>query len=76
MFHHKTIIRESHPVLSQNYISSTNVRVVIDVFSVMAEYFDVLCVCLHTHINNDTHIGTRNVILGNHWMWLPDDGFM
>ena len=46
MFHHKTIIRESHPVLSQNYISSTNVRVVIDVVSVMAAYFDLLCVCI------------------------------
>ena len=27
-------------------------------------------------INNDTHIGTRRVILAKHWMWLPDDGFM
>ena len=35
---HKTIIRETHPVLSENYISGTNVRVVIDVVSVMAEY--------------------------------------
>jgi len=24
---------------------------------------------------NDTHIGTRNVILAKHWMWLPG-GFM
>jgi len=28
------------------------------------------------NINNDTHIGTRYVILAKHWMWLPDDGFM
>jgi len=27
-------------------------------------------------INNDTHFGTRYVILAKHWMWLPDDGFM
>ena len=27
-------------------------------------------------VNNDTHIGTRYVILAKHWMWLPDDGFM
>ena len=25
---------------------------------------------------NDTHIGTRYVILAKHWMWLPDDGFI
>jgi len=25
---------------------------------------------------NDTHIGTRYVILAKHWMWLPDDDFM
>ena len=35
---HKTIIREPYPVLGQNYISGTNVRVVIDVVSVMAAY--------------------------------------
>ena len=28
------------------------------------------------NINNDTHIGTRYVILAKHWMWLPDDGSM
>jgi len=28
------------------------------------------------NINNDTHIGTRYVILAKHWMWLPDDGLM
>jgi len=22
---------------------------------------------------NDTHIGTRYVILAKHWLWLPDD---
>jgi hypothetical protein len=30
------------------------------------------CACRY----NDTRIGTRYVILGKHWMWLPDDGFM
>ena len=25
---------------------------------------------------NDTHIGTRYVILAKQWMWLPDDGFI
>jgi len=35
---HKTIIREPHPALRKNYISGTNVRVVIDVVSVMAAY--------------------------------------
>jgi len=29
------------------------------------------CACRY----NDTHIGTRYVILAKHWMWLPDDGF-
>ena len=28
------------------------------------------------NINNDTHIGTRYVILAKHWMWFPDDGSM
>ena len=28
------------------------------------------------NINNDTHIGTRCVILAKHCMWLPVDGFM
>jgi len=34
--------------------------------------------CRHNidSINNDTHIGTRYVILAKHWMWLPDDGSM
>ena len=41
---HKTIIREPHPVLSYNYISGTNVRVVIDVVSVMVAYFALLYV--------------------------------
>ena len=27
-------------------------------------------------IYNDTHIGTRYVILAKHWIWLPDDGSM
>jgi len=33
--------------------------------------------CRHNtvNVNNDTHIGTRHVILAKHWMWLPDDGF-
>ena len=31
-------------MLSSNYISGTNVRVVIDVASVMAAYFDLSCV--------------------------------
>jgi len=79
------------------------VRVVIYFVSVMAAYFDLLCVCtvhraegycifLHgaqytrttgqicrhntDNINNDTHIGTRYVILAKHWMWLLDDCFM
>ena len=34
----KTIIREPHPVLSYNYISGTNVRIITDVISVMAAY--------------------------------------
>jgi hypothetical protein len=58
-------------VLSQNYISGTNMRVDINVVSVMVAYFDLLCVCTH-----DTHIGTRYVILAKHCTWLPDDGFM
>jgi len=29
---------------------------------------------LWRHINNDTHIGTRYVILAKHWVRLPDDG--
>jgi len=34
-------------------------------------------ICRHnTDINNDTHIGTRYVILAKHWMWLRDGGFM
>ena len=33
-------------MLSHNYISGTNVRDVIDVVSVMAAYFDLLCVCI------------------------------
>jgi len=41
------------------------VLVVIDV-SVMAA----------DNVNNDTHIGSRYVILAKHWIWLPDDGFM
>ena len=24
-------------------------------------------------VYNDTHIGSRYVILAKHWMWLPDD---
>ena len=34
--------------------------------------------CHHNtdNINNDTHIGTRYVILAKHWIWLPDDGFL
>ena len=27
-------------------------------------------------VSQDTHIGTRYVILANNWIWLPDDGFM
>jgi hypothetical protein len=68
-------------------MSGTNVRVVIDVVSVMAAYFDQLFVCTHKQlvkrwrhntdkINDDRHIGTRHVILAKHWIWLPDDGFM
>jgi hypothetical protein len=26
--------------------------------------------------SNDTHNGTRHIILAKHWLWLPDDGFM
>ena len=35
-------------------------------------------VCHHNtdNINNDTHIGTRYVILAKHWIWLPDDDFI
>jgi len=35
-------------------------------------------ICHHNtdNINNDTHIGTRYVILAKHCVWLPDDGFM
>ena len=40
---HKTIIRQTYPVLSSNYIPTANVRVVIDVVGVMAAYFDLLC---------------------------------
>ena len=31
-------------------------------------------ICRHNtdNINNDTHIGTRYVILAKHWMWVPD----
>ena len=51
-------------------------RVVIDAVSVMAAYFDLLCVCIvHRQKDNDTHIGIRFVILAKRWMWLPDDGF-
>ena len=34
-------------------------------------------ICRHNidNINNDMHIGTRYVLLAEHWMWLPDDGF-
>ena len=28
----------------------------------------------NTDNNNDTHIGTRYVILAKQWIWLPDDG--
>ena len=33
--------------------------------------------CRHNtdNSNNDTHIGTKYVILAKYWMWLPDDGF-
>ena len=54
-------------MFSYNYISGTDLRVVIDVVSVIHNT---------DNINNDTHIGTRYVILAKHWMWLPDDGFM
>jgi len=27
-------------------------------------------------VSNDTHIGTRYVILDKHWIRLPDEGFM
>jgi hypothetical protein len=54
-------------VLSYNYISGTNVRVVIDVVSVMAAYATII---------NIGTIGTRYEILAKHWMWLPDDSFM
>jgi len=30
----------------------------------------------NVHVVNDTHIGTRYVILPKHLMWLPNDGFM
>jgi len=46
------------------------VRVVVDVVSVMAAYFDLLCVCIHKHI------GTGYVILDKRWIWVPDYGFM
>jgi hypothetical protein len=47
----------------------------------MYQYWCCQCygsICRHNtdNINNDTQIGTRNVILAKHWMWLPDDGFM
>jgi len=53
----------------------------------MTAYFDLLCVCTHAqyvkkcrhntdNINNDTHIGTRYVILAKQWIRLPEDGFM
>ena len=35
----------------------TNVRVVIDVVSVMVAYSDLLCVCIHTH----THTTGQNM---------------
>jgi len=57
--------------------------VVIEVVNIMAAYLDLLCtqqvkICRRNtdNINNDTHIGTRYVILAKHWLWLPDDGFM
>ena len=46
----RTIIREPHPVLSQNYISGINVHVVIDVVSVVAAY------CHHN--TDNINIGT------------------
>ena len=52
-------------MLSKNYISGTNVRVVID----------GICRYNTDNINIDTHIGIRYVILAKQWMWLPDDGF-
>jgi len=47
----------------------------------MYQYWRCQCyggICYHNidNINNDTHSGTRYVILAEHWMWLPDDGFM
>jgi hypothetical protein len=35
-------------------------------------------ICCHNTeiISNNTHIGTRHVILAKYWLWLPDDGFM
>jgi hypothetical protein len=35
-------------------------------------------ICRHStdNISNDTHIGTRHVILAKHWLWLPVDGFV
>jgi len=35
-------------------------------------------ICRHNtdNINDDTHIGTRYVILAKRWVWLPDDGSM
>jgi len=58
------------------------VRVVIDVVSVMAAYFDLLCLCIVHRAEGPSawctihaHIGTRYVILAKHWLWLPDDVF-
>ena len=39
-------------------------------------YLVPMCgICHHNTdiIYNDTHIGTRYVILAKHWMWLHDD---
>jgi len=41
-----------------------------------ADYILFYCNITNVRVVNDTHIGTRYVILTKHWMWLPDDGFI
>jgi hypothetical protein len=58
------------------------VRVVIVDVSGMAAYFTAKSkTYIHKakpkyNINNDTRICTKYVIVAQHWMWLPGDGFM
>jgi hypothetical protein len=74
MFRSSTILRELVQSLAEVTLLLRHC-ILCGVEAACRETACVLFVVQTNTSNNDTHIGTRYVILAKHWMWLPDDGF-